>query len=97
MGWLKSAVRGVKWFFGVDHHDTQQEKTVSASPFVTSKPSAMYIDEDGDLAEEFYEEVILNTGRPWMRRITEHLTWQGMVQLEFPRLHVDFPVVLYDT
>lgn len=36
----------------------------------------MYYDEDGDLADEFYEEITPKTGAPWMRKITEHLTWQ---------------------
>jgi len=39
--------------------------------------SRMYYDEDGDLAEEFYEEVTPRQGgTPWMRRITKNLTWQ---------------------
>ena len=38
--------------------------------------SNQYIDEDGDVAEEFYEEVISSQGYPWMKRITEHLSWQ---------------------
>ena len=36
----------------------------------------MYYDEEGDLAEEFYEEVVPSGGRPWMKRITDSLTWQ---------------------
>ena len=38
--------------------------------------SGMYYDEDGDLAEEFYEEVTPAQGTPWMRRITKNLTRQ---------------------
>ena len=38
--------------------------------------SGMYYDEDGDLAEEFYEEVTPVQGTPWMRRITKNLTRQ---------------------
>ena len=56
----------------------------------------MFKDEDGDLAHEFYEEVDSLPGRPWMRRITENLTEQGIVKLRYPRLHVDFPVALYE-
>ena len=36
----------------------------------------MYFDEDGDLAHEFYEEVVPDYGKPWMRRITENLMHQ---------------------
>ena len=42
--------------------------------------SRMYYDEDGDLAEEFYEEVTPQQGgTPWMRRITKNLTWQVLI------------------
>ncbi len=33
----------------------------------------MYLDEDGDLAHEFYEEISPPSGKPWMRRITENI------------------------
>ena len=57
---------------------------------------SMFLDEDGDLAHEFYEEVVPSNGRPWMRRVTENLIEQGFVKLKYPRLHVDFPVAMYE-
>ena len=47
--------------------------------------SGMYYDEDGDLAEEFYEEVTPAQGTPWMRRITKNLTRQVCLFLLIPR------------
>ena len=58
----------------------------------------MYFDEDGDLAHEFYEEVIPKRkgGHRKMRRVSsKHLTPQGEVKYPHPRLHVDFPIILY--
>ena len=58
----------------------------------------MYFDEDGDLAHEFYEEVLPKKkgGRRRMRRISEkQLRPEGEVKYPHPRLHVDFPIILY--
>ncbi|XP_066918395.1 tumor suppressor candidate 2-like [Clytia hemisphaerica] len=97
MGWLKSVFCGVKWFLGIDEDQSNDSKLApKASPFVDSKPSRMYYDEDGDLAEEFYEEVTPQQGTPWMRRVTKNLTKQGVVPLEIQRLHPDFPLVMCD-
>lgn len=59
----------------------------------------MYFDEDGDLAHEFYEEVKpMNKGeKAWMRPLTDRLSPQGVVALQVPRLHVDFPYVMCET
>lgn len=55
----------------------------------------MYFDEDGDLAHEFYEEV-KKKGKVKMKRVNQkHLTPQGEVPYPHPRLHVDFPIILY--
>ncbi|XP_055503732.1 tumor suppressor candidate 2-like isoform X2 [Leucoraja erinacea] len=59
--------------------------------------SSMYYDEDGDLAHEFYEETfVTKNGRKKakLKRIHKNLIPQGMVKLDHPRIHVDFPVVL---
>lgn len=68
----------------------------TATPFVRTRSSSMYFDEDGDLAHEFYEEVRPSKKgkKSYMKKITRHLLPQGMVDLPHPRLHVDFPVVL---
>jgi len=67
----------------------------------------MYFDEDGDLAHEFYEEVIpgkksgshskgSHKSKPFMRKVTQRrLRPQGEVPYSHPRLHVDFPIILY--
>ncbi len=71
----------------------------------------MYVDEDGDLAHEFYEEVVSSTtttgsggggkGRKKvrcrkMKKVNaKHLRPQGEVKYQHPRLHVDCPIVLY--
>ena len=60
---------------------------------------SMYFDEDGDLAHEFYEEVIPKRrgGTRKMRRVSKRLLQpQGEVKYPFPRLHVDFPIILYE-
>lgn len=69
-----------------------------ASPYVLTRRGSMYFDEDGDLAHEFYEEVVTGGSRPRtaMRRNKKNLTPQGEVQLPHPRLHMDFPVVLFE-
>ncbi len=60
---------------------------------------SMYFDEDGELAHEFYEEVMpkRGKGRRKMRRVcSKLLTPQGDVPYEpNPRLHTDCPVILY--
>uniref|UniRef100_A0A8D2GNT5 Tumor suppressor candidate 2 n=1 Tax=Urocitellus parryii TaxID=9999 RepID=A0A8D2GNT5_UROPR len=56
-------------------------------------------DEDRDLAHEFYEETIVTKNgqkRAKLRRVHKNLIPQGFVKLDPPRLHVDFPVILYE-
>ena len=58
----------------------------------------MYFDEDGDLAHEFYEEVVPKRKgqRRSMRKVNaKRLTPQGDVKYAHPRLHVDFPIIIY--
>nr|KAF6335960.1 tumor suppressor 2, mitochondrial calcium regulator [Pipistrellus kuhlii] len=60
-------------------------------PFVFTRRGSMFYDEDGDLAHEFYEETIVTKNgqkRAKLRR--------GTVKLDTPRIHVDFPVILYE-
>ena len=57
----------------------------------------MYFDEDGELAHEFYEEVLPKKGhgRRKMKKISmKHLVPQGDVPYQPPRLYTDFPVIL---
>jgi len=66
-------------------------------PLVFSRRGSMYFDQDGDLAHEFYEEVKKRNGSgSKMKRISsKHLIPQGEVEYQHPRLHVDFPIIMY--
>ncbi|XP_061113530.1 tumor suppressor 2, mitochondrial calcium regulator a [Conger conger] len=69
----------------------------NATPFVFTRKSSLYYDEDGDLAHEFYEETVVTKNgrkRAKLKRIQKNLIPQGIVKLDHPRIHVDFPVVL---
>ncbi|KAK2857789.1 hypothetical protein Q7C36_005708 [Tachysurus vachellii] len=69
----------------------------NATPFVFTRRSSLYYDEDGDLAHEFYEEtVVTKNGRKKakLKRIHKNLIPQGIVKLDHPRIHVDFPVII---
>ncbi|GLH08146.1 hypothetical protein R5R35_008270 [Gryllus longicercus] len=77
-----------------------QSASVVSSPssvFVLSRKGSMYIDEDGDLAHEFYVEVPPSKKgcKATMKRILHNLIPQGEVAYKFPRLHVDFPIILH--
>lgn len=68
-------------------------------PFVFTRRGSMFYDEDGDLAHEFYEETIVTKNgqkRAKLRRVHKNLIPQGIVKLDPPRIHVDFPVILYE-
>ena len=58
---------------------------------VHEKRSGEYIDEDGDVADEFYLEE-RPSGK--LRRLTANLRRKGKEKLAFPRLHPDLPVVM---
>uniref|UniRef100_A0A8C6WNK1 Tumor suppressor 2, mitochondrial calcium regulator b n=1 Tax=Neogobius melanostomus TaxID=47308 RepID=A0A8C6WNK1_9GOBI len=81
-----------------------------ATPFVFTRRSSMFFDEDGDLAHEFYEETIVTkNGRKKpnsneFKRISR-LRYRyiitrispcifGIIKLEHPCIHVDFPIVI---
>ncbi|KAK9967331.1 hypothetical protein ABG768_001734 [Culter alburnus] len=69
----------------------------NATPFVFTRRSSLYFDEDGDLAHEFYEEtVVTKNGRKKakLKRIHKNLIPQGIIKLDHPCIHVDFPVVI---
>ena len=66
-------------------------------PFVYTRRGSMSFDQDGDLAHEFYEEVLPKKagGIRRMRKIKAHrLTPQGDVKYASPRLDVDFAIIL---
>uniref|UniRef100_A0A1A7WF22 Tumor suppressor candidate 2a n=1 Tax=Iconisemion striatum TaxID=60296 RepID=A0A1A7WF22_9TELE len=103
MGGSGSKVKGV-WPFsgsgGDSGHDGNEQSLArlkSATPFVFTRRSSLYYDEDGDLAHEFYEEtVVTKNGRKKskLRRIQKNLIPQGIVKLDHPCIHVDFPIIL---
>ncbi|AWP02643.1 putative tumor suppressor candidate 2 isoform 6 [Scophthalmus maximus] len=69
----------------------------NATPFVFTRRSSLYYDEDGDLAHEFYEEaVVTKNGRKKskLKRIQKNLIPQGIIKLDHPCIHVDFPIIL---
>ncbi|XP_033618723.1 tumor suppressor candidate 2-like [Fukomys damarensis] len=55
--------------------------------------------EDGDLAHGFYEETIV-TKNAKLRWVYKNMIPQGIVKLNLPpslpRIHMDFPVILYE-
>lgn len=76
------------------------------SVLVYSRRGSMYFDEDGDLAHEFYEEIVSSStprskrkGKLRCRKMkkvnAKHLRPQGEVEYPHPRLHVDCPVILH--
>ncbi|XP_054834635.1 tumor suppressor candidate 2-like [Eublepharis macularius] len=68
-----------------------------ATPIIFTRRGSMYYDEDSDLAHEFYEETIVTKNgrkRAKLKRIDKNLIPQGLVKLEHPRIHVDFPVII---
>ena len=76
---------------------SQEVSSFKGTPFVFKRRGSMYFDEDGDLAHEFYEEVAPKRkgGKRKMKRVVKNLVPQGEVKYKVPRLHVDFPIVLY--
>ncbi|XP_070965287.1 tumor suppressor candidate 2-like isoform X1 [Oncorhynchus clarkii lewisi] len=80
-----------------DQSLTRLKGTRKATPFIFTRRSSLYYDEDGDLAHEFYEETLVTKNgrkRSKLKRIQKNLIPQGIVKLNHPRIHVDFPVIL---
>lgn len=80
--------------------DAESPTSAVVSPnsvIVLSRKGSMYIDEDGDIAHEFYIEVPppKKGCKATMKRILHNLIPQGEVAYKFPRLHVDFPIILH--
>ncbi|XP_074646902.1 tumor suppressor candidate 2-like [Tubulanus polymorphus] len=101
------------WYGGNSGQEDDEQSDVGAggapyywrtavTPFVYKRKSSLYIDEDGDLANEFYEEVMYEEEeegifRTTMRRILHHLTPLGYIDLPHPCLHYNMPVILCET
>lgn len=69
-----------------------------ATRYVLTRTSSLYFDEDGDLANEFYQEASCkNSKRKYiLKRIKHGLTPQGEVKLKIPRLHSESRMVMRD-
>lgn len=71
-----------------------------ANPFVLTRWSSMYMDEDGQVAHEFYVETPTRSKtkkgrrRLGMRRIYHNIQPQGEVPVDPPRLRVEIPAVM---
>lgn len=67
-----------------------------ATQFVYYRRGSMFIDEDGDVAHEFYEEFkVDNSHTTEMRRKLVNLRPEGNVPYSNPRLHKEFPIPMY--
>ncbi|XP_072181626.1 tumor suppressor candidate 2-like [Diadema setosum] len=72
-----------------------------ANPFVLTRTSSMYIDEDGQVAHEFYEEAPAKSKkngrrRVGMKRIYRNIVPQGEVPVDPPRLRGEIPAVMWE-
>ncbi|TEA31554.1 hypothetical protein DBR06_SOUSAS22010006, partial [Sousa chinensis] len=65
---------------------------------VTRRRGSMFYAEDGDMAHELYETVVTKNGQKQAkrRRVHENLIPQGIGSWISPRIHVDFPAILYE-
>ncbi|XP_055883263.1 tumor suppressor candidate 2-like [Biomphalaria glabrata] len=94
----------ITWFRGSDKQKRSDGLTQNglipkgATLFVFKRRGSMFFDEDGDLAHEFYcEEKDIHTKKVVMRQYNRNLIPEGDVDLPYPRLHGDLPVILFDT
>lgn len=73
-----------------------------ANPFVLTRTSSMYFDEDGQVAHEFYVETPVRSKtkkgrrRMGMRRIYHNIFPQGEVPVDPPRLRGEIPAVMME-
>ncbi|XP_046851759.1 tumor suppressor candidate 2-like [Xenia sp. Carnegie-2017] len=71
-------------------------KNCGGSIFILKRVSSMFFNEDGDLAHEFYEEVkSKKRKRSKMKKIDPSaLKPQGQVDLTFPKINPNIPIIL---
>ena len=80
---------------------THKKKEIRALTFVGERLSSLFRDSDGDVASEFYVEVMSSQGhatkKRWtFRKVTSNLQPVGEVKLKIPRIHYDCPAILID-
>ncbi|XP_067934251.1 tumor suppressor candidate 2-like [Watersipora subatra] len=97
-----------KWALGDNSNEDQQNTKCMTrpkfNPFVYQRPSCMYIDVDGDIAHEFYEQrrVSFKTPNSKKRKTKvimckippEELRPVGMEELSHPSINVNYPLIL---
>lgn len=98
----RTATKPVSWLFGrsgsdneINSHCSGLVPSFGASLYIYKRRGSMYFDEDGDLAHEFYKQVVRGS-RLTMERCLENLRPQGDVDLPIPRLNGDLPVIMYE-
>lgn len=84
----------------VDYSASEHQQSVvkiNCPVIVLSRKGSMFFDEDGDLAHEFYIEVppTRKGCKATMKKVLHNLVPQGEVAHQYPRLHVDFPIILH--
>ncbi|KDR00541.1 tumor suppressor candidate 2-like [Zootermopsis nevadensis] len=85
-------------FSNTNSSDDTRSIVKSNSPIIViSRKGSMFFDEDGDLAHEFYIEVppTRKGCKATMKKVLHNLIPQGEVAHQYPRLHVDFPIILH--
>ncbi|CAG0886109.1 unnamed protein product [Cyprideis torosa] len=80
----------------IKHKTEEIPYRFAVSPFVYYRRGSMYVDEEGDTAHEFYEERRVGPRKWSMQRVFKNLKPQGLVKLEYPRLHPDLPAIVYE-
>ncbi|CAP32615.1 Protein CBG13948 [Caenorhabditis briggsae] len=58
--------------------------------------SSQYIDEDGDVANEFYQETMSDGEKRRLCRLMKNLRPKGKERYAIPRLKPDIPVVIWE-
>ncbi|KAL8621345.1 hypothetical protein ACOMHN_053366 [Nucella lapillus] len=97
----RTATKPVSWLLGRSESDSEIKShcrglvPYGASLFVFKRKGSMFFDEDGDLAHEFYREVVRGN-RLTMERCMDNLKPQGEVDLPIPRLNGDLPMIMYE-
>jgi len=92
---------GVESNYCKSNYDINSVSTTKklVSPFVYQRLSSMFVDEDGDVANEFYYEVPAEKSKNQPFLIKKNpllLKAQGFVDYDIPRLHPSFPYIMVE-
>lgn len=75
---------------------SQKVHILSISWLHSSFSSSQYIDEDGDVANEFYQETMSDGEKRRLCRLIKNLRPKGKERYAIPRLKPDVPVVMWE-